>query len=62
MQLQHLYIRKCSVIVSSGVADHYSRHQKKALTFMMRREEGWQCDGSLNDIWTKEIDEAGQEM
>lgn len=34
-------------------------HQKKALTFMMKREEGWQYDGSQEDLWVKEVDETG---
>jgi hypothetical protein len=37
-----------------------SRHQKKALTFMTKREEGWQHDGSNEDLWVKEVDETGQ--
>lgn len=36
------------------------RHQKKALTFMMKREEGWKYDGSQEDLWAKELDETGQ--
>ena len=27
---------------------------------MLKREEGWQYDGSLDDMWAKEIDETGQ--
>jgi hypothetical protein len=27
---------------------------------MVKREEGWQYDGSLDDMWAKEIDETGQ--
>jgi hypothetical protein len=27
---------------------------------MLKREEGWQCDGSLDDMWAKELDETGQ--
>jgi hypothetical protein len=37
-------------------------HQKKALTFMTKREEGWQYDGSNEDLWVKEVDETGQIM
>lgn len=37
-----------------------SSHQKKALTFMKRREQGWHHDGSQEDLWAKELDEAGQ--
>jgi hypothetical protein len=34
-------------------------HQKKALSFMKRREEGWHYDGSNDDLWVKELDETG---
>jgi hypothetical protein len=27
---------------------------------MGKREEGWQYDGSRDDMWAKEIDETGQ--
>jgi hypothetical protein len=39
---------------------NFKSHQKRALTFMLKREEGWQYDGSLDDMWAKEIDETGQ--
>ena len=26
---------------------------------MMKREEGWQYDGSQEDLWVKEVDETG---
>jgi hypothetical protein len=35
-------------------------HQKKALSFMMKREQGWECNASPEDLWAKEVDEAGQ--
>ncbi|CZR65227.1 uncharacterized protein PAC_15127 [Phialocephala subalpina] len=38
------------------------RHQMKALTFMVKREEGWQCDGSQDDLWVQEVDETGQKI
>ena len=38
------------------------RHQKKALTFMRKREDGWQYDDSQDDLWVKEVDEIGQMM
>ncbi|TVY46997.1 putative SWI/SNF-related matrix-associated actin-dependent regulator of chromatin subfamily A member 3-like [Lachnellula occidentalis] len=35
-------------------------HQKKGLTFMIKREGGWQYDDSQEeDLWVKEIDEFG---
>jgi hypothetical protein len=27
---------------------------------MTKREEGWQHDGSNEDLWVKEVDETGQ--
>jgi hypothetical protein len=27
---------------------------------MAKREDGWQYDGSLDDMWAKEIDETSQ--
>lgn len=27
---------------------------------MVKREEGWQYDGSQDDLWVKEVDETGQ--
>ena len=36
------------------------RHQKQALTFMIRREKGWALNGSLQDIWKKEYDSSGR--
>lgn len=35
------------------------RHQKKALTFMMQREQPWTFEGSEGDLWVKEADETG---
>ncbi|KAH6710614.1 SNF2 family N-terminal domain-containing protein [Leptodontidium sp. MPI-SDFR-AT-0119] len=34
-------------------------HQKQALTFMLRREQGWQMDGP-GDIWTSNMDFLGR--
>ncbi|PVH71620.1 hypothetical protein DL98DRAFT_471471 [Cadophora sp. DSE1049] len=34
-------------------------HQKQALTFMLRREQGWQMDGQ-DDIWTSYVDSFGR--
>ncbi|KAL7792443.1 SNF2 family N-terminal domain-containing protein [Trichoderma ceciliae] len=34
-----------------GIKTKLDRHQKQALTFMMRRERGWQFDGRYPDIW-----------
>ncbi|KAK1479162.1 WD domain-containing protein [Colletotrichum tamarilloi] len=35
------------------------RHQKQALTFMLRREQGWVFDGTRPDIWEAEETERG---
>ncbi len=34
-------------------------HQKKALTFMLQREQAWAYEGSEGDLWVKEADETG---
>jgi hypothetical protein len=34
-------------------------HQKKALTFMLQREQAWTFEGSEGDLWVKEADETG---
>ncbi|KFY83499.1 hypothetical protein V498_08028, partial [Pseudogymnoascus sp. VKM F-4517 (FW-2822)] len=34
------------------------RHQKQALTFMLRREQGWDVEGN-QDIWTKRESQQG---
>jgi SWI/SNF-related matrix-associated actin-dependent regulator of chromatin subfamily A3 len=39
-----------------------SRHQKKGLTFMVKRESGWRYDGSQEGLWVKEMDDSGQMM
>lgn len=31
-------------------------HQKQALTFMLRREEGWALDETRRDVWSKKAD------
>jgi hypothetical protein len=36
-----------------------SSHQKRGLTFMIRREQGWQLNTPRGDIWTREVDETG---
>ena len=33
-------------------------HQKKALSFMLKREKGWACDGSQEDLWAKTVVEG----
>jgi hypothetical protein len=34
-------------------------HQKQALTFMLRREQGWAFDSLNKNIWVKEISADG---
>ncbi|KAF7954691.1 hypothetical protein EAE96_005810 [Botrytis aclada] len=36
------------------------RHQKQALTFMLRREEGWNFNDVASDIWSWRSDTSGQ--
>jgi SWI/SNF-related matrix-associated actin-dependent regulator of chromatin subfamily A3 len=35
-------------------------HQKQALTFMLRREQGWAMDEETTDIWTRKKDNSGR--
>ncbi|KAF4635250.1 hypothetical protein G7Y89_g2850 [Cudoniella acicularis] len=35
-------------------------HQKQALTFMVRREEGWGLDDGCRDIWSRQKDSLGR--
>ncbi|KAG6999602.1 hypothetical protein G7Y79_00033g067900 [Physcia stellaris] len=37
-------------------------HQKKALTFMLRRERGWCFDGNGQEMWSRSTNEAGQRI
>lgn len=41
-------------------ADETYRHQKQALTFMLRRERGWNMDPDNRDIWAREMDARGR--
>ncbi|KAK2007911.1 hypothetical protein LZ32DRAFT_641022 [Colletotrichum eremochloae] len=41
------------------IATPLKRHQKQALTFMLRREQGWAFDGTRPDIWEAEETEMG---
>ena len=36
------------------------RHQRQALTFMLRREKGWALNGSFQDLWRKDYDSSGR--
>ncbi|KAK1971833.1 hypothetical protein LY78DRAFT_625065 [Colletotrichum sublineola] len=42
-----------------AIATPLKRHQKQALTFMLRREQGWAFDGTRPDIWEAEETEMG---
>lgn len=44
------YISPCTIF--GLVSNEQSSHQKQALTFMIRREQGWDVEGT-QDIWTK---------
>jgi SWI/SNF-related matrix-associated actin-dependent regulator of chromatin subfamily A3 len=52
------YQRDCDNILLLTINN--LRHQKKALSFMIKREDGWQHDGSPHDLWAREVDETGQ--
>ncbi|CZR69489.1 related to global transactivator [Phialocephala subalpina] len=36
------------------------RHQKQALTFMMRREQGWGYLEGTRDVWSRQLDRLGR--
>ena len=36
-----------------------SSHQKQALTFMLRREQGWAMEDGSGDMWTKQYTRFG---
>ncbi|KAH8590621.1 SNF2 family N-terminal domain-containing protein [Bisporella sp. PMI_857] len=36
------------------------RHQKQALSFMVRREEGWALEGGTRDVWSRQKDVLGR--
>ncbi|KAK2038227.1 hypothetical protein LZ31DRAFT_130780 [Colletotrichum somersetense] len=42
-----------------AIATPLKRHQKQALTFMLRREQGWEFDGTRPDIWEAEETDMG---
>ncbi|WDK10480.1 WD domain-containing protein [Colletotrichum graminicola] len=42
-----------------AIATPLKRHQKQALTFMLRREQGWAFDGTRPEIWEAEETEIG---
>lgn len=37
-------------------------HQKQALTFMLRREGGWNFEEAGKDVWERERDQTGRSM
>lgn len=50
------YISLCTIF--KLVANERSSHQKQALTFMLRREQGWDMEGN-EDMWTKRESQQG---
>jgi SWI/SNF-related matrix-associated actin-dependent regulator of chromatin subfamily A3 len=42
------------------VTDIKPRHQKQALTFMLRRENGWELENGTRDIWCRQRDSLGR--
>jgi len=34
-----------------AIANSFRRHQKQALSFMLRREQGWAFDAENPDLW-----------
>ncbi|TDZ16658.1 DNA repair protein RAD5A [Colletotrichum orbiculare MAFF 240422] len=43
----------------SAITTRLKRHQKQALTFMLRREQGWAFDGTKPDVWEAEATKNG---
>ena len=46
-------LQKLEMLTSSD----FARHQKKALTFMLQREQAWSYDESQDNLWIQEVDE-----
>ena len=44
----------------AALATSLFSHQKQALTFMLRREAGWDFTGPNKDIWEKESESTGK--
>lgn len=52
------YISPCAIF--KLVANEQLSHQKQALTFMIRREQGWDMEGN-HDIWAKRESHQGNQ-
>lgn len=46
--------------IPDAVLTSLYKHQRQALTFMLRRESGWALDGRYKDIWKAEVNSQGQ--
>ncbi|KAH8746513.1 SNF2 family N-terminal domain-containing protein [Diaporthe sp. PMI_573] len=44
---------------SASLRTSLKSHQMRGLTFMLRREQGWQLDIKNGDVWTMTVDEDG---
>jgi hypothetical protein len=42
------------------LANPIKSHQKQALTFMLRRENGWALESRFHDIWSRQTDSLGR--
>jgi hypothetical protein len=38
------------------------RHQMKALTFMIQREQAWSYEDSQDNLWVRDVDDTGDLM
>jgi hypothetical protein len=38
------------------------RHQMKALTFMILREQAWSYEDSQDNLWVRDVDDTGDLM
>lgn len=54
LQIRHI-CKKASLALTSFLRSH----QMRGLTFMLRREQGWQLNTNKGDVWTVSTNEAG---
>ncbi|KAI7785009.1 DNA repair protein rad5 [Diaporthe eres] len=47
---------------SASLRTQLKSHQMRALTFMLRREQGWRLDIDGSDIWSLGVDEVGNRV
>jgi SWI/SNF-related matrix-associated actin-dependent regulator of chromatin subfamily A3 len=55
-----VHISRALYCIGLTIAFCSSRHQKQALTFMIRREEGWALGDDQQDIWRRSTYDTGR--